>query len=175
MRRWSIKFWPISRNASRTNSTQSSHRWSLPILCGSLCPRLARGGPVSNFEPPFLFIIVVVMRRTFIASGISAVLLGSTHSFAQVPKKAPASSPQNAAERAVSLAESGHCTEAMPLLKKSIRQIANKDLQKRAGLDGLNCAMTHNTPSEALPFLEVLVREFPRDPGGAVRSRSRLF
>jgi tetratricopeptide (TPR) repeat protein len=104
------------------------------------------------------------MRRAFIASGISAVLLGSTHSLAQVPKKAPASSSQNAAERAVSLAESGHCIEAMPLLKTSIRQIANKDLQKRAGLDGLNCAMTHNTPSEALPFLEVLVREFPRDP-----------
>src|SRR4029077_1457070 len=157
MRRWSIKFWPISGNASRTNSTQSSYRLSLPIFWGSVCPRLTRGGPVSRLERPFLFIIVVVMRRAFIASGISAVLLCSTHSLAQVPKKTPASSPQNAAERAVSLAESGHCTEAMPLLKTSIRQIANKDLQKRAGLYGLNCAMTHNTPSEALPFLEVLV------------------
>jgi len=104
------------------------------------------------------------MRRNSIASGITLLLLCAAHSFAQAPKAAPASSPQSAAERAVTLAESGHCTEAMPLLKKSIHQIVNKELQKRAGLVGLNCAMTHNAPSDALPFLEVLVHEFPRDP-----------
>jgi len=40
------------------------------------------------------------------------------------------------ADRAVSLAESGHCTKALPLLRKSIRQTANRDLKKRIGLDG---------------------------------------
>ncbi len=104
------------------------------------------------------------MRRNFTASGIALLLLCAAHSFAQAPKPAPASSPQSPAERAVTLAEGGHCTEAMPLLKKSIHQIASKELQKHAGLVGLNCAMTHNAPSDALPFLELLVREFPRDP-----------
>ena len=70
----------------------------------------------------------------------------------------------NAAERATNLAENGHCTEALPLLKKTIRQVTNKELQKRMGLDGLHCAMTHNAPYESLTFLDVLSREFPRDP-----------
>jgi len=104
------------------------------------------------------------MGRNSIASAIAVLLLCANDSFAQTTKQAPASSPQSTAERGVTLAENGHCTEALPLLKKSIHQIASKELQKRAGLVGLDCAMTHNAPSDALPFLEVLVREFPRDP-----------
>jgi tetratricopeptide (TPR) repeat protein len=67
-------------------------------------------------------------------------------------------------ERAANLAESGHCPEALPLLKKSIRQTTNRDLKKRIGLDGVHCAMTHATPYDALDFLSVLSREYPRDP-----------
>jgi len=50
------------------------------------------------------------------------------------------------------------------LLKKSIRQIADKGLLKRAGLDGVHCAMTGNNPNDSLDFLQVLLRNFPRDP-----------
>jgi tetratricopeptide (TPR) repeat protein len=67
-------------------------------------------------------------------------------------------------ERAINLAESGHCTEALPLLKRSMRQVADKELKKRAGLDGLHCAMTHNAQYESLTFLDMLNRDFPRDP-----------
>lgn len=68
------------------------------------------------------------------------------------------------AQRGLALAESGHCKEALPLLKRAIRQGSDKDLKKRMGLDGLHCAMTQGVPYEALDFLEVLSREFPRDP-----------
>ena len=67
-------------------------------------------------------------------------------------------------ERAANLAESGHCPEALPLLKKSIHQTTNRDLKKRIGLDGVHCAMTHATPYDALDFLSVLSREYPHDP-----------
>jgi tetratricopeptide (TPR) repeat protein len=79
------------------------------------------------------------------------------------PKPAP---PAAGAEpdRAVNLAENGHCPEALPLLRKAIRQTANRDLKKRIGLDGLHCAMTHSTPYDSLEFLSVLSREFPHDP-----------
>ena len=70
----------------------------------------------------------------------------------------------SAAEHAINLGESGHCSEAIPLLKKTIRQTTNKELQKRAGLVGVNCAMTHNAPYDSLTFIDVLIREFPRDP-----------
>ena len=88
-------------------------------------------------------------------------LLGRS-SFAQTSKagSGTAVSPQ----RAIALAESGSCNEAMPLLKKAIRQAADKDLKKRIGLDGLHCAMTHSVPYDALDFLQVLTRDYPRDP-----------
>lgn len=64
----------------------------------------------------------------------------------------------------VSLAERGHCTEALPLLKKSIHQVTDRDKKKHVGLLGLNCAMSQKAPYEALDFLAVLQHEFPRDP-----------
>jgi tetratricopeptide (TPR) repeat protein len=85
-------------------------------------------------------------------------------SFAQVRKQSSTAVDPGAAARSASLAESGHCAEAMPLLKKSVRQISDKDLEKRVGLDGVHCAMTGKRPYDALDFLQVLLRDFPRDP-----------
>jgi tetratricopeptide (TPR) repeat protein len=88
----------------------------------------------------------------------------SASGFAQDSHKAAHPTVGADAERAVNLAENGHCAEALPLLRKAIRQTTNRDLKKRIGLDGVHCAMTHATPYEALDFLSVLSRDFPRDP-----------
>jgi tetratricopeptide (TPR) repeat protein len=80
----------------------------------------------------------------------------------QAVKKA--GSNVSGAEQALSLAESGRCSQALPLLRKTIRQVADKDLKKRIGLNGIHCAMTHDRPFESLVFLEVLTAEFARDP-----------
>jgi tetratricopeptide (TPR) repeat protein len=85
-------------------------------------------------------------------------------SFAQVHKQSSTAVETGAAARGANLAESGHCAEALPLLKKTIRQIADKDLEKRMGLDGVHCAMTGKRPYDSLDFLQVLLRDFPRDP-----------
>jgi tetratricopeptide (TPR) repeat protein len=91
------------------------------------------------------------------------LIVAATISSAQAAKK---SSPPAAgqAEQAASLAESGHCAQALPLLKKAVRQATDHDLKKRLGLDGLHCAMTHNAPYDSVDFLQVLTRDFPRDP-----------
>jgi tetratricopeptide (TPR) repeat protein len=85
---------------------------------------------------------------------------------AQTPPKGTSGAAQPTAgyQHAITLAESGRCTEALPLLKKSLRQVADRDIKKRIGLLGLNCAMTHNAPYDSLDFLAFLEREFPRDP-----------
>ena len=95
-----------------------------------------------------------------------AALLACAGGLAQARSKNPSGSapPQPSPERAVALAESGHCVEALPLLKKSVRHVTDRDTKKHIGLLGLNCAMTHNAPSDALDFLGVLELEFPRDP-----------
>jgi tetratricopeptide (TPR) repeat protein len=108
-----------------------------------------------------------IMNRFFhLCAGVATLSLFFSTANAQAPPKASApaaQSPQNP-QRAMSLAESGHCAEALPLLKKSIHQVTDRDLKKRIGLLGLNCAMTHNAPYDSLDFLAVLNREFPRDP-----------
>ncbi len=95
---------------------------------------------------------------------LCSLLLMPSLAPAQTAKKSAAPSPAASAERATSLAESGHCAEAIPLLKKAIHQTTNMDAKKRIGLDGVHCAMTHNAPYDSLAFLEVLTRDFPRDP-----------
>jgi len=101
------------------------------------------------------------MRRWLILT--SLLLLASVFATGQsaANKAAPAAADPG---RAASLAETGHCTEALPLLKRAIRQTSDHDLKKRIGLDGLHCAMNRDTPYDSLEFLSTLMRDFPHDP-----------
>ena len=76
-----------------------------------------------------------------------------------------AAKPAGAALSAgVKLGNEGHCDQAIPLLRKSIGQTADKDLKRQAGFTGVRCAMSDNKPDAAVEFLRFLNREFPRDP-----------
>lgn len=96
------------------------------------------------------------------------LFLAGFPAFAQSPSINSAPAPQqpapSAPQHAVALAESGKCSEALPLLRRAIRQVTDRDLKKRIGLLGLNCAMTHNAPFDSLDFLAALHRDFPNDP-----------
>ena len=83
---------------------------------------------------------------------------------ADAPKKATAPDPAVAARRGTELAEAGHCPQALPLLAKSGARLADKDLKKRVGFDGVRCAMALNQMDPALDFIRMLNREFPNDP-----------
>lgn len=76
----------------------------------------------------------------------------------------PAADSSSIARSASALAESGHCAEAMPSLKKSIAQLKDRELRRKIGLDGVRCAMSLHQADAALEFLRVLSREFPQDP-----------
>lgn len=83
---------------------------------------------------------------------------------AQLPSKVPASSSSAAVEHAARLAETGHCAEALPLLTTSVGHLSDKNLQKRAAIDGVRCATALQKDQQLLDFLRILNREFPRDP-----------
>jgi tetratricopeptide (TPR) repeat protein len=110
------------------------------------------------------------MFRSVTPSVVAFFLLtAATVSTAQAPgapaaKKGPAASGKQLAEQGTGLAESGQCDEALPILKKAIRQTLDRNLKKRVGLDGIHCAMTHDVPYDSLDFLDVLGRDFPNDP-----------
>jgi tetratricopeptide (TPR) repeat protein len=104
------------------------------------------------------------MRRAsglFLAGALFA--LTGALSNAQTPKPKVAGGA-GLPDQAASLAEEGHCTEAMPLLKRALHQVTAKDMKKRIALDGVHCAMTHDNPFDSLDFLAVLARDFPGDP-----------
>jgi tetratricopeptide (TPR) repeat protein len=82
---------------------------------------------------------------------------------AQAPKSPSGASPASA-QHALDLAKSGHCKEAVALLKRSIPQIKERELKRDAGLAGVRCAMTNNQFDSAEDFLRLLNREFPSDP-----------
>jgi tetratricopeptide (TPR) repeat protein len=107
-----------------------------------------------------------MIRFANICGGALALSFCVSLAAAQALQKStsPAAQSQSVSQRGIALAEAGKCSEALPLLKKSIHQVADRDLKKRVGLLGLNCAMTHNAPYDSLEFLDVLHREFPRDP-----------
>jgi tetratricopeptide (TPR) repeat protein len=85
-------------------------------------------------------------------------------SSAQVPAKSAVAVTPGAAEHAASLAESGRCAEALPILAKAAGHLADKELQKRVGLDGVRCATTLQQQEALQDFLRILSRQFPRDP-----------
>jgi tetratricopeptide (TPR) repeat protein len=85
-------------------------------------------------------------------------------SLAQVPAKSTVAVTPAAAEHAATLAESGHCVEALPTLAKAAGHLTDKELQKRVGLDGVRCATTLQQLDPLQDFLRVLSRQFPHDP-----------
>jgi len=87
----------------------------------------------------------------------------SLPSLAQVASKPAAVAPA-VAEHAATMAESGHCIEALPLLARAVPHITDKELQKRVGLDGVRCASTLQQPEQLQDFLRMLSRQFPHDP-----------
>jgi tetratricopeptide (TPR) repeat protein len=70
----------------------------------------------------------------------------------------------SAAERAIALAASGRCQEALPLLKKAVAQASSKDLKYRLLMGTARCAMSLERTDAAISALLELNRVFPRDP-----------
>src|SRR4051794_16684575 len=87
------------------------------------------------------------------------VLLAVADGFGQAAKPAPLT-----AQRAIKLAQSGHCEEAVPALKRVSQQGVEKNIKRTAAFAGVRCAMLINQTGAAVDFLQTLNREFPNDP-----------
>src|ERR1700751_3611140 len=68
------------------------------------------------------------------------------------------------AKHAIELSKSGHCAEALPLLRKTVRKLDDKELKRKVGLSGVHCSMTSGAPDTAVEFLQILTHDFPKDP-----------
>jgi tetratricopeptide (TPR) repeat protein len=97
---------------------------------------------------------------------ISILLSGffSELSAGQAAKPSSGSDSSPSVQVAVKLAKSGHCKEALPLLKKATLRTTDKDLKREVGFAGVRCAMANDQPDAAAEFLRFLNHEFPHDP-----------
>lgn len=92
------------------------------------------------------------------------MLLASSMLSAQAGRKISPEVSPGAVAKATSLAETGHCREALPQLKAALGHIVDPSLKRRAGSAGVRCSMSANDAPAALSFLLWLNREFPHDP-----------
>ena len=81
-----------------------------------------------------------------------------TAAFCQATKPAPIGP-----ERAIKLAQSGHCEEALPALKRASQTAADRSTKRTAAFAGVRCAMLINQTNAVLDFLQMLNRDFPGD------------
>jgi tetratricopeptide (TPR) repeat protein len=90
---------------------------------------------------------------------IAIVLVGLAVAQAPIGKR-----PALASESIAQLAESGHCREALPLLKTALARTTEPALMKRLGMDGVQCAMSEHNAESAEDFVRALRKQFPHDP-----------
>jgi len=119
------------------------------------------GGAVGRL--PFSFMIEVLMLRP-VSAICRFLILGIACACAAQSAQQASPGGSSIAQDAIKLAETGHCAEALPLLRKNFAQVTNKELKRTLGLNGVHCAMTMNQSDMALTFLQVITRDFPHNP-----------
>jgi tetratricopeptide (TPR) repeat protein len=67
-------------------------------------------------------------------------------------------------EKAVNLAEQGHCRESVSGLKRAMGSGVAAELRKQAGVLGVRCSLAVDDRDSALEFIHLLNRQFARDP-----------
>jgi tetratricopeptide (TPR) repeat protein len=106
---------------------------------------------MTNFYSGFLFCLLV-------SSAIA------NQAWAQSGVKPPADDASLSAQKGLSLAEEGHCREALPVLKKAASQVPDKQLKLKAGLATVRCGQLLNQTDATVTALLWLNREFPSEP-----------
>lgn len=67
--------------------------------------------------------------------------------------------------QAITLAQQGHCQEAIPGLKRAATDSsATPDARKNAGVLGVRCSLAMDERNSTLDFIRLLSKQFPQDP-----------
>lgn len=97
---------------------------------------------------------------------IAALSISTTVTFAaaQSVSNSPRSESSSSVGRALQLANTGHCREALPALARALPHIADGPTKYEAEIAMAQCSMSLHEVSDALADLARLNRDFPHDP-----------
>jgi tetratricopeptide (TPR) repeat protein len=102
---------------------------------------------------------IPVLLAAFVCGNPGTWLIAQGSKTPAVPESTTA-----AAERGIGLGTRGHCKEALPILKRVIPKIQDKDLLHDAVMARAQCGMAVDERAAVAESLLVLMREFPGDP-----------
>jgi len=88
---------------------------------------------------------------------------GST-AVGQQAKSASTPQPALSPEKALSLAEQGHCRENISALKRAMSSQIASATKKEIGVVGVRCSLAVDDRDSTLDFIHALHRQFPQDP-----------
>jgi tetratricopeptide (TPR) repeat protein len=83
---------------------------------------------------------------------------------AQTSPAAPTSRVPLSPEKAVTLAEQGHCRESISGLKHAMAGNVAAETRKQAGVLGVRCSLAVDDRDSTTEFVRLLSRQFPKDP-----------
>ncbi len=92
----------------------------------------------------------------------------------QTSAKPQVPDPTDPVRQALTLAGSGRCAEALPVLKRNTQGLADKQLRYHAAFATVNCGMSMNDAAAVLNALVLLQRDFPDDPE-VLYTAARIF
>src|SRR3954453_16989851 len=78
--------------------------------------------------------------------------------------QAPGSRSVLSPEKAVSLAEQGHCGESISSLKHAMAPTVPAQVRKQAGVLGIRCSLAMDDRDSTNEFVRLLTRQFSKDP-----------
>jgi tetratricopeptide (TPR) repeat protein len=104
-----------------------------------------------------------LVKTSFFLVFIGYLWAGVTLS-AQQAKTTAADGAAVSPEKAVILAEQGHCRENIPALKRAMGAQVPAATRKQAGAIGVRCALAVDDRDAALEFIRLLNKQFARDP-----------
>jgi tetratricopeptide (TPR) repeat protein len=102
-----------------------------------------------------------IMRNWLCAMALMTLLASSCA--AQAAQKVAAPDANALAKQGMELVSQGRCREALPVLKKSIPRLTDKDLRYSAEMSSVRCAMSVNDVDTAVDGLLRLNHEYPRN------------
>jgi tetratricopeptide (TPR) repeat protein len=88
------------------------------------------------------------------------IILGQQAKVAATPGAGSDLSP----DKALTLAEQGHCQESISALKRAMAYSVPAETRKRAGIVGLRCSLSLDNRDSAADFIRMLNKQFGRDP-----------
>jgi Flp pilus assembly protein TadD len=83
---------------------------------------------------------------------------------AQAAGKSAAANSSPTVQQAIRLVENGRCQQALPILKRALPHITDKDLRYHAAMGVTRCAMSLQDDQTSADALLLLMKDFPDDP-----------